>query len=166
MALTSKSLLKGAQTILLYRYAFIPALLLTATLMACEAAEVDRPPRAGTEAPAAPDDRLTAQSPQGSSDEVGQSRRTAIVRAANRVSPSVVSVNVLRTRQVQPRSAWDRRYLPPSAQQLSAGFGSGVIVSRDGIVITNDHVITSNVFANYVRPGVTTSSHSREVRRC
>jgi len=32
--------------------------------------------------------------------------------------------------------------LPPGAQQRSAGFGSGVIVNDEGIVITNDHVIT------------------------
>jgi serine protease Do len=53
-----------------------------------------------------------------------ESRTTAIVRATARVAPAVVSVNVLR------------------ARQRSAGFGSGVIVSEEGIVITNDHVIS------------------------
>lgn len=78
------------------------------------------------------------------SDSVNASRRTAIVRAANRVAPAVVSINVIRTRNVQPRSAWESFFLPPGAQRRSTGFGSGVIVQvegADGIVLTNDHVI-------------------------
>jgi serine protease Do len=70
------------------------------------------------------------------------SRATAIVRATARVAPAVVSVNVLRTEQIRPRSMWESLYLPPGAQRRSAGFGSGVIVGEDGIVLTNDHVIS------------------------
>lgn len=88
-----------------------------------------------------------AQEPRPSgdvSDSVNASRRTAIVRAANRVAPAVVSINVIRTQNVQPRSAWESFFLPPGAQRRSTGFGSGVIVrteGADGIVLTNDHVI-------------------------
>ena len=90
---------------------------------------------------------------QAEPQDVAGSRTTAIVRATARVAPAVVSVNVLRTRQVRPRSAWDRRYLPPGAQQRSAGFGSGVIVSSAGIVITNDHVITGASRIQVTLPG-------------
>jgi len=62
------------------------------------------------------------------------------VRASSSVAPAVVSVNVLRTRTVQPRSLWESYFLPPGAQQRSASFGSGVIV-QDGIIVTNHHVI-------------------------
>jgi len=74
------------------------------------------------------------------SAELEQSRTTAIVIASNRVAPAVVSVNVLRTRAVQPRTLWESYFLPPGAQQRSASFGSGVIV-QDGIIVTNHHVI-------------------------
>ncbi len=81
------------------------------------------------------------------------SRTTAIVRATSRVAPAVVSVNVLRTRSARPRSLWESMYLPPGAQQRSAGFGSGVIVSSDGIVITNDHVISGASRIQVTLPG-------------
>lgn len=44
-------------------------------------------------------------------------------------------------------------YLPPGAQQRSASFGSGVIVSADGIVITNDHVINGASAIQVTLPG-------------
>jgi serine protease Do len=78
------------------------------------------------------------------SDTIDRSRSTAIVRAAGRVAPAVVSINVIRTQRVQPRTAWESFFIPPGAQRRSAGFGSGVIVradGADGIVLTNDHVI-------------------------
>jgi len=67
--------------------------------------------------------------------DLDSSRVTAIVRATARVTPAVVSVNVL------------------SARQRSAGFGSGVIVSSDGIVITNDHVIAGASRIRVTLPG-------------
>jgi len=79
--------------------------------------------------------------PVEASAQVDESRTTAIVRAASRVAPAVVSVNVIRTERVQARSRWESYFLPPNAQRRSAGFGSGVIVQDDGIVVTNHHVI-------------------------
>ena len=83
-----------------------------------------------------------AASSQAASQSINEDRTTAIVRATARVAPAVVSVNVLRTQRVRPRTMWESMILPPGAQQRSAGFGSGVIVNDEGIVITNDHVIT------------------------
>jgi serine protease Do len=77
---------------------------------------------------------------QDAPSELDQSRTTAIVRAASRVAPAVVSINVISTRRVQPRTPWEYFFLPPGAERRSASFGSGVIV-RDGIVVTNNHVI-------------------------
>jgi len=82
-------------------------------------------------------------SPAEASAQIDESRNTAIVRAANRVAPAVVSVNVIRTEQVRPRTAWESYFLPPNASRRSAGFGSGVIVDPSGIIVTNHHVIDS-----------------------
>jgi len=71
-----------------------------------------------------------------------QSRSTALVRAAERVSPAVVSVNVLREQRVRPRTLWEEFVLGPSYSRRSAGFGSGVIFDSEGHLLTNDHVVT------------------------
>ena len=89
----------------------------------------------------APASQVQERSAPAVSDSIGESRSTAIVRAAGRVAPAVVSINVLRTERVQPRSAWESFLMPPGAQRRSTGFGSGVIVRDDGVVLTNDHVI-------------------------
>ena len=84
-------------------------------------------------------------------DELFQSRSTAIVRAANRVAPAVVSISVIRTRSTRATSMWESFFMPP--QRRSAGFGSGVIVRSDGIVITNDHVIANAEQIRVTLPG-------------
>ena len=71
-----------------------------------------------------------AASSQAASQSINEDRTTAIVRATARVAPAVVSVNVLRTQRVRPRTMWESMILPPGAQQRSAGFGSGVIVTE------------------------------------
>jgi serine protease Do len=73
-------------------------------------------------------------------DPTTESRRTAIVRASERVAPAVVSVNVLRRESVQPRSLWESFFLQPGTREVQ-GLGSGFIVERNGTVLTNEHVV-------------------------
>jgi serine protease Do len=74
-------------------------------------------------------------------EQVGGSRRNAIVAAAERVSAAVVSVNVVRRERVQPRSVWEQMMIPPGHAREVPGLGSGFIIHESGIVVTNEHVV-------------------------
>ncbi|MEW6087216.1 MAG: Do family serine endopeptidase [bacterium] len=89
-----------------------------------------------------------------SQDDITNSRNTAIVQAAKRIGPSVVTIKVSTTvktrRYISPYhdDFFDKFFndffgqMPPSQRDFKQqGLGSGVIISADGYVLTNEHVI-------------------------
>jgi serine protease Do len=82
-------------------------------------------------------------------ETLSANRRTAIVTAAQRVSPAVVSVSVVSTRVVRSDpfggimhdDFWDRFYPPTEYKERIPSLGSGVIVDPAGVVLTNAHVV-------------------------
>lgn len=84
-----------------------------------------------------------AQAGQGAaarSLEVSDDRRTAITAAVERVSPAVVTVQTEVVERV-PADFYEQFFGGRSGRRPSAGLGSGFIVSADGVIVTNAHVI-------------------------
>jgi serine protease Do len=73
---------------------------------------------------------------------VDLSRRTALVAAADRASPAVVSINVTSRQQATPRSPWDFFFVPEGARVVQ-GHGTGFVIKPNGIIVTNQHVVSN-----------------------
>ena len=71
---------------------------------------------------------------------VTDARHSVIVDAAARVAPAVVSVNVLRQQRQTSEDPFAMFFMPRGYERQMEGYGSGVIISPDGVVITNQHV--------------------------
>jgi serine protease Do len=73
---------------------------------------------------------------------VGDSRRTALVTAAERASAAVVSINVTSRREAPARSPWDFFFVPEGAR-IVQGYGTGFVVRPNGVILTNQHVVAA-----------------------
>src|SRR5207248_5104671 len=86
----------------------------------------------------APTLQLGAQNPRDLKDP-GRSRQTAIVTAAARLAPAVVSVNVLRRERRPAQDPFDLFFMPRGADQVVEGYGSGVLILPGGGGGRNQH---------------------------
>jgi Do/DeqQ family serine protease len=74
---------------------------------------------------------------------VGASPGGSFRQAAQKASPAVVSITVQQKSRTKARRAdpWFRFFEDPEEDSPSGGMGSGVIVSPEGYILTNHHVI-------------------------
>jgi serine protease Do len=110
-------------------------LIMASALVACRA---DSPPVLQVASAGA----QTSTRVQQAQTAATSSRNTALVTAADRVSPAVVSINVTSRRQGPRRTPWDFFFVPQGAQVVQ-GYGTGFIVRPTGIILTNQHVVAN-----------------------
>ena len=85
---------------------------------------------------------LPAQAVTPSAATLDSSRRTAIVTAVERLAPAVVSISVAARQQVAMRSSWADMFVPRYASQLVRGSGTGFLIRSNGVILTNQHVVS------------------------
>ncbi|MDE2999216.1 MAG: trypsin-like peptidase domain-containing protein [Gemmatimonadota bacterium] len=94
--------------------------------------------------PAAGDQPEGAAPASAAGPEIDASRKNAIVRAVEKVAPSVVGVTTVSFERVDVRYVhpfFNFHWSPGTVHKERPGIGSGVVVRSDGYILTNYHVV-------------------------
>jgi serine protease Do len=74
--------------------------------------------------------------------QVSQSRQNALTTAVAKVSPSVVTVQTETQQEAPPMNPFDMLFgYGRQAPRTQAGLGTGFVVRKDGVIVTNAHVV-------------------------
>jgi len=93
------------------------------------------------DAPAPAQAAQSRPAPPAAQTGLEASRRTAIVGAVERLSPSVVSVRAQGRRQVSETPGFFDFFVPRQREQSYESFGTGFVFRADGYILTNQHVV-------------------------
>ena len=122
------------------RKLFIPSPVIGKSAIAC-VARCHNSPRPATFCVMAGPDRLIAKAAMRWGPRLTKATSATVMtaKAASRVAPAVVSINTITT-ETRASSPFDDFFFGPRSRQTT-GLGSGFVISPDGVVLTNDHVV-------------------------
>ena len=118
-----------------YTWRSLSALIITLVAAGCRAEEI--PPMRRATAAAQTSARVAE-----AQNATNSSRRTALVAAADRAAPAVVSINVTSRQPTERRSPFDFFFVPEGARVVQ-GHGTGFVIRPSGIIVTNQHVVSN-----------------------
>lgn len=84
--------------------------------------------------------------PESSSNRIVESRKNAITNAVDSASAAVVSIMSRRVvdRPNDPREEFFRHFFGYEQPREDSNMGSGFLISEDGLIVTNQHVVGAN----------------------